>query len=1649
MTIGAQLSLGWLSERRDAHGEWTRGGPEQDPASYLQFFHGTRPETAQAIASRGLTAKEYTPYDPTLTPDAKEASLVAYEHNQDLEWPNKPASLVEVRIPKEREAEFLHPLTSHMGYRALRKPLPPEFIHAYRPTKGYTHADRVAMGGSTFSSIGGQVAELAGWESEERGPGGQWISYEHGRMRTDLLPVDKGPYPVRRLADRRYEMQDMVASIREHGVREPIAIRHNSEGTFIANGRHRAIAAKMAGVEEVPVIVQHSEGVNPRSLPLRGRRPGTVHDFQRAYRPPQGELSNIGQQVIELDWHDSWRHEARGPHGEWIKGTAAPNLRYSIPDHSRLINPRSPYPDPADHPFFKAHPVSAENILKTFDQTTPEEREQGMRWYADVHNLASAIAGGDTRLGGGLLAAYSPQANWPVNMFNASRSAMEHRALATNEGMVITGNTQKMAQKLLDGASIDEAVTGPKTNSFAHLIEHGDDDPADPYGKVVIDRHALSIAVGHRLPEDAAAPIGDPRMYDHVADEYRKAALARGISPHQMQAITWLHQQTGNQGEDRAAGETGELDTRLQRGRITSLEKAQEKWGGYTGEHPDLPIHVGTTMDQIATPITAEDVGRAIDRPVEDGGSRPVSPVEFQRLAGQGRAQLREMRKNKSAITGLDKNWGAVKDHAWQEVQQSWGGATVDAHTGMPLPQGSDKFALSVKPAGMTTVSLPENSSREAFDAAMDRARAQFRPQLEAKQSYLGIFHDDDNNRIDIDPVTVVDTVADVEQIGAYTHAIGGAYHFATGNGYFPPHVAAGAQLANEQQARWSGPGQWRSYADQVQPGLSQQQLAEIEQDEPGDDEGSGEDDAEPAIREADSFSISRQALELAAWEGEYRAPDGRWAIHAWEWPGTTGSTDHITRREAGTLPTSALAHLNGAKGETPGHSPWHRMGKEWEDFKSDVKQNGIRHPVFITVDHGQEPKISEGNHRRDAAVELGMPTTPVEISYFGHAEREGTVLERAERKLREEQGLATTISAQIELGGWRDAWRHELRGPHGEWVKGIGDQVRDSQSPWIGDKILEEENNATARKSPIAPLLRRARIAFEGDGDGKKAATLLRQAAVKGLKSGDLGQAGHDRLLDLAMSAEKHPYGSLSDNTGVQDEIRNFGVAIRKEFNKVPDGDPAAHWLNLASASMDDAQYADKLSDRPTALRDAADKLDLAANGTELTKDPGATARATKYRLMARNVRQLADRAEESSVDRQELHDFTASIADKVPGLLGGGHQAWNGKVELFGNNEKYASAELDWNGQMNFLDTLAKSMSTTLAMRNEPVSDMQPFVTVLHEMIHGTIPSGEEYYDSRDAYQDKRAANIEEGFTELGSIQHASEFFKMAGIGNRETPITAMNEYGPIEDPAYPKAVAAIVKDLQAHYVKLSSDVRAPQQHAAEKLGREIERLKHDPTVLQTDWTSGIEEAMREIQHLGDPEMSDWANKTMAGTWEWRTAGKSANGPVAKARLMHIDKKATTSEYAERLNDPTRIKNGDAWGHYAQQTARALTWVQDIAHEEGLDDLTTPEGKKRVQELSDEINRQSPEGKAHIMAEQVARLQGLKPFDAYLDSGSHSGFRHTAGIMTSNDWRELESAIMDGFEMSEASHAPLTRAKKQLATARAAREARETVQA
>jgi hypothetical protein len=199
-----------------------------------------------------------------------------------------------------------------------------------------------------------------------------------------------------------------------------------------------------------------------------------------------------------------------------------------------------------------------------------------------------------------------------------------------------------------------------------------------------------------------------------------------------------------------------------------------------------VATYEGTTEPQ-APPLSFDEITASEAR----GDSRPVSASEFQDIAREGQERLDSFQMEASPITELDANWDKLKTHSYTAAQESWGGATIDSHTGKVISPNADVYAMSVKKPGMSTVSIAESASQDDFHAAMDTAKERYSEILTNKQHGLGVFHDDVKKTIDFDPVLVVDNLHDVETIGAATHAIGGAYRFADGNGYWPPHVGA------------------------------------------------------------------------------------------------------------------------------------------------------------------------------------------------------------------------------------------------------------------------------------------------------------------------------------------------------------------------------------------------------------------------------------------------------------------------------------------------------------------------------------------------------------------------------------------------------------------------------------------------------------------------------------------------------------------------------------------------------------------------------------------------------------------------------------------------------------------------------------------
>lgn len=175
----------------------------------------------------------------------------------------------------------------------------------------------------------------------------------------------------------------------------------------------------------------------------------------------------------------------------------------------------------------------AANIMATYRQADEGQRADGMTWYATAHALAVTLArsaGHDVLRAAGVISALSPQMQWERNQTLAIRTYAEGGISAGALGVSV-----RKADAIFNGADVVTTLKAPKTVAFALVIA----DPTDTHN-VVVDRHAMSVALGHTVTDAEAAALGRKGFYEAYATAYRKAAADAGITASQMQAITWV-----------------------------------------------------------------------------------------------------------------------------------------------------------------------------------------------------------------------------------------------------------------------------------------------------------------------------------------------------------------------------------------------------------------------------------------------------------------------------------------------------------------------------------------------------------------------------------------------------------------------------------------------------------------------------------------------------------------------------------------------------------------------------------------------------------------------------------------------------------------------------------------------------------------------------------------------------------------------------------------------------------------------------------------------------------------------------------------------------------------------------------------------------
>lgn len=184
--------------------------------------------------------------------------------------------------------------------------------------------------------------------------------------------------------------------------------------------------------------------------------------------------------------------------------------------------------------------------------------------------------------------------------------------------------------------------------------------------------------------------------------------------------------------------------------------------------------------------------------------SPEVSPSSFQQVAARGQARLDKMGAEIHDTHPLTQNLTAASNQAYAATREPWGGTTINPRTGNSVDfHEPDKYALAARDPGQQPEVMASSANQQQFREHMGNAVTKFSGNLQRGSHYLGVFHDSDKHTVEIDPSVVVGDpgrkhrqekgAEAASEIMAARHTLGGAYHFASGNGLFPPHVSTSA----------------------------------------------------------------------------------------------------------------------------------------------------------------------------------------------------------------------------------------------------------------------------------------------------------------------------------------------------------------------------------------------------------------------------------------------------------------------------------------------------------------------------------------------------------------------------------------------------------------------------------------------------------------------------------------------------------------------------------------------------------------------------------------------------------------------------------------------------------------------------------------
>lgn len=171
------------------------------------------------------------------------------------------------------------------------------------------------------------------------------------------------------------------------------------------------------------------------------------------------------------------------------------------------------------------------NIMAVYNQATPEEKDYWGRWYHHANKDVAELADKyrlDFRMAAGVVAVLSPGNKWLENL-KAAEKVIEG-VLKVNAYPAFV----KKAQNILQGAPVEQQVTGPKVSVFLQSLINPDAVEKD----IVLDGHAINIWRGtKRALKNLAKPTVQERR--QMVEDYSEAAKQLGVPTQAVQAVTW------------------------------------------------------------------------------------------------------------------------------------------------------------------------------------------------------------------------------------------------------------------------------------------------------------------------------------------------------------------------------------------------------------------------------------------------------------------------------------------------------------------------------------------------------------------------------------------------------------------------------------------------------------------------------------------------------------------------------------------------------------------------------------------------------------------------------------------------------------------------------------------------------------------------------------------------------------------------------------------------------------------------------------------------------------------------------------------------------------------------------------------------------